>query len=31
MTARVPNSMQDRGYAATREAAMAHFKARWMK
>jgi len=31
ITARVPNSMQDRGYAASREEAMADFKARWVK
>ena len=29
ITARVPNTMHDRGYAATREAAMANLKARW--
>jgi hypothetical protein len=29
ITARVPNSMYDRGYAATREEAMANFKAAW--
>ena len=29
ITARVPNSMSDRGYAATREQAMADFKAAW--
>ena len=29
ITARVPNSMHDRGYAATREAAMAAFKEAW--
>ena len=29
ITARVPNSMQDRGYAASREQAMADFKAAW--
>ena len=29
ITARVPNSMSDRGYAASREQAMADFKARW--
>ena len=29
ITARVPNSMHDRGYAATREQAMADFKAAW--
>jgi hypothetical protein len=30
ITARVPQSTADRGYAATREHAMADFKARWM-
>jgi hypothetical protein len=30
ITARVPQSAYDRGYAATREDAMAQFKARWM-
>jgi hypothetical protein len=29
ITARVPQSAYDRGYAATREEAMADFKARW--
>ena len=29
ITARVPQSPHDRGYAATREQAMADFKARW--
>ena len=29
ITARVPNSMHDRGYAASREQAMAAFKAAW--
>jgi hypothetical protein len=29
ITARVPNSMHDRGYAASREQTMADFKARW--
>jgi hypothetical protein len=29
ITARVPQSTYDRGYAATREEAMADFKARW--
>jgi hypothetical protein len=29
ITARVPQYPQDRGYAATREEAMADFKARW--
>jgi hypothetical protein len=29
ITARLPQYPQDRGYAATREAAMADFKARW--
>jgi hypothetical protein len=29
ITARVPNSMYDRGYAPSREAAMAAFKAAW--
>jgi hypothetical protein len=29
ITARVPNTMHDRGYAAKREQAMADFKARW--
>ena len=31
ITARLPNTMHDRGYAATREEAMAQFKARWMQ
>ena len=31
ITARWPNAMHDRGYAATREEAMAAFKARWMQ
>jgi hypothetical protein len=31
ITARVPQYRHDRGYAATREEAMADFKARWMK
>jgi hypothetical protein len=31
ITARFPNTMHDRGYAATREEAMAQFKARWMR
>jgi len=31
ITARVPQSTHDRGSAATREEAMADFKARWMK
>ena len=31
ITARVPNSMYDRGYAATREQAMADFKAAWKR
>ena len=31
ITARVPNSMHDRGYAATREEAMAQFKALWTR
>jgi hypothetical protein len=30
ITARVPQSMHDRGYAASREQAMADFKARWL-
>jgi alkylated DNA nucleotide flippase Atl1 len=30
ITARVPQSTNDRGYAASREQAMADFKARWM-
>jgi hypothetical protein len=30
ITARVPQSTHDRGYAATREEAMAAFKARWL-
>jgi hypothetical protein len=29
ITARTPQSTHDRGYAATREAAMAEFKAAW--
>jgi hypothetical protein len=29
ITARVPQSTADRGYAASRELAMADFKARW--
>jgi hypothetical protein len=29
ITARVPQSTADRGYAASRERAMADFKARW--
>jgi hypothetical protein len=29
ITARVPQSAYDRGYAASRESAMADFKARW--
>jgi hypothetical protein len=29
ITARVPNSMYDRGYAASRDQAMADFKAAW--
>ena len=29
ITARFPNTMHDRGYAATREEAMAQFKTRW--
>jgi hypothetical protein len=29
ITARVPQSAYDRGYAATREEAMAEFKVRW--
>jgi hypothetical protein len=29
IAARVPNSMYDRGYAASREQATANFKARW--
>ena len=29
ITARVPQSTADRGYAASREAAMADFKVRW--
>jgi hypothetical protein len=29
ITARVPQNAYDRGYAATREDAMANFKARW--
>jgi hypothetical protein len=29
ITARLPNTMRDRGYAATREAAMAEFKVAW--
>jgi hypothetical protein len=29
ITARVPQSMADRGYTASREQAMADFKARW--
>ena len=29
ITARVPNSMYDRGYAASREDAMAEFRAAW--
>jgi hypothetical protein len=29
ITARVPNSINDRGYAASREAAMVAFKAAW--
>jgi hypothetical protein len=31
ITARMPQSTHDRGYAATREEAMAQFKARWMR
>jgi hypothetical protein len=31
ITARVPNSMYDRGYAASREEAMADFKAAWQR
>jgi alkylated DNA nucleotide flippase Atl1 len=31
ITARVPQSTHDRGYAATREEAMADFKARWVR
>jgi alkylated DNA nucleotide flippase Atl1 len=31
ITARMPQSTYDRGYAATREEAMAQFKARWMR
>jgi hypothetical protein len=31
ITAQFPNTMHDRGYAATREEAMARFKARWMQ
>ena len=31
ITARFPNTMHDRGYAATREEAMAQFKTRWMR
>ena len=31
ITAQLPNTMHDRGYAATREEAMAQFKARWMR
>jgi hypothetical protein len=30
ITARVPQSAYDRGYAATREQAMANFKAGWV-
>jgi hypothetical protein len=30
ITARVPQSTHDRGYAASREEAMADFKVRWM-
>jgi hypothetical protein len=29
ITARVPNTMHDRGYAASHEQGMADFKARW--
>ena len=29
ITAQLPNTMHDRGYATTREEAMAQFKARW--
>jgi alkylated DNA nucleotide flippase Atl1 len=29
VTARLPNTMHDRGYATTREAAMAEFKVAW--
>ena len=29
LTSRVPNSMYDRGYAVSREEAMAAFKTRW--
>jgi hypothetical protein len=31
ITARVPQGTDERGYAATREEAMAQFKARWMR
>jgi hypothetical protein len=31
ITERVPQSTHDRGYAATREQAMADFKARWLR
>ena len=31
ITARMPQSTHDRGYAATREEAMAQLKARWMR
>jgi hypothetical protein len=31
ITARVPQSTHDRGYTATREQAMADFKARWVR
>jgi hypothetical protein len=31
ITAHLPNTMHDRGYAATREEAMAQFKTRWMR
>ena len=31
ITARWPNTMHDRGYAASREAAMADFKAAWQR
>jgi hypothetical protein len=30
ITVRVPKSSRDRGYAASRESAMADFKARWI-
>ena len=31
ITTRFPNTMHGRGYATTREEAMAQFKARWMR